>query len=59
MHANDVLFLGLGVMPPWKLVGQRLNTDKQPKELHIEVAASHHRGAAVLSSGDVVDFQPD
>jgi transposase len=39
MHADDVLFLGLGVMPPWKLVGQRLDTDKRPKELHIEVAA--------------------
>ncbi len=39
MHADDVLSLGLGVTPPWKLVGQRLDTDKRPKELHIEVAA--------------------
>ncbi len=39
MHAEDVLSLGLGVTPPWKLVGQRLDTDKRPKELHIEVAA--------------------
>ncbi len=43
MHADDVLSLGLGVTPPWKLVGQRLDTDKRPKELHIEVAAD--RGA--------------
>ena len=39
MHADEVLSLGLGVTPPWKLVGQRLDTDKRPKELHIEVAA--------------------
>jgi len=39
MHADDVLSLGLGVTPPWKLVGQRLDTDKRPEELHIEVAA--------------------
>jgi transposase len=39
MHADDVLSLGLGVTPPWRLVGQRLDTDKRPKELHIEVAA--------------------
>jgi transposase len=43
MDANDVLALGLGVSPPWKLVGQRLDTDKRPKELHIELAAE--RGA--------------
>ncbi len=39
MHADDVLSLGLGVTPSWKLVGQRLDTDKRPKELRIEVAA--------------------
>ncbi len=43
MHADDVLALGLGVTPPWKLVGQRLDTDKRPNDLHIEVAAN--RGA--------------
>ena len=43
MHADDVLSLGLGVTPPWKLVGQRLDTDKRPKELHLELAAD--RGA--------------
>jgi transposase len=43
MHADDVLSLGLGVTPPWKLVGQRLDTDERPNELHIEVAAD--RGA--------------
>ena len=43
MDANDVLFLGLGILPPWTLVGQRLDTEKRPKELHIELAAE--RGA--------------
>ncbi len=43
MHADDVLSLGVGVTPPWKLVVQRLENDKRPKELHIEVAAD--RGA--------------
>ena len=43
MDANDVLALGLGVRPPWKLVGQRLDRDEQPNELHLEVAAE--RGA--------------
>ena len=39
MDANTVLALGLGVTPPWRLVGQRLETSKQPHELHLEVAA--------------------
>ena len=39
MDVNDVLTLGLGIAPPWRLVAQRLDTDKQPNELHIEVAA--------------------
>jgi len=38
MDANDVLALGLGVTPPWKLVGQRLDTTMQPNQLHLEVA---------------------
>jgi transposase len=43
MDANDVLALGLGVTPPWKLVDQRLDTTTQPNRLHIEIAAD--RGA--------------
>jgi transposase len=43
MDTNDVLALGLGVTPPWKLVGQRLDTSTQPNQLHLEVAAE--RGA--------------
>jgi transposase len=43
MDANDVLALGLGVTPPWKLVGQRLDTTRLPNQLHLEVEAE--RGA--------------
>ena len=43
MDANDVLALGLGVTPPWRLVSQRLDTATQPHQLHLEVAAE--RGA--------------
>src|ERR1700722_4833381 len=39
MDANTVLALGLGVTLPWRLVNQRLETGKQPHELHLEVAA--------------------
>ncbi len=38
-----MLALGLGISPPWKLVAQRLDAAKRPKELHIELAAE--RGA--------------
>jgi transposase len=39
MDANTVLTLGLGVTPPWRLVDQRLDTGKQPHELHLAVGA--------------------
>ena len=39
MNENTILTLGLGLTPPWWLVNQRLETDKQPHELHLEVAA--------------------
>ena len=35
MAAQDVLALGLGVTPPWRLVEQRLDTNKQPHVLDI------------------------
>lgn len=43
MDAGDVLALGLGVRPPWRLVDQRLDTDKQPHVL--EILLSTERGA--------------
>lgn len=43
MEPKDVFSLGLGLSEPWKLSGQRLDTQKRPHELHLEVAAA--RGA--------------
>lgn len=43
MDGNAVLALGIGVSAPWKLVGQRLDTARNPNKLHLEVAAE--RGA--------------
>lgn len=39
MDGNEILLLGLGIQAPWKLVDQRLDTDKTPHELHLEVKA--------------------
>ena len=44
MDAASVLALGLGVTPPWRLAGQRLDTDKKPHVLEISLEAE--RGAA-------------
>lgn len=43
MEAKDVFSLGLGLSEPWKLSGQRLDVEKRPNELHLEVVAD--RGA--------------
>jgi transposase len=43
MEAKDVFTLGLGLSEPWKLAGQRLDIEKRPNELHLEVVAE--RGA--------------
>ncbi|CAO0823166.1 hypothetical protein DFAR_340049 [Desulfarculales bacterium] len=39
MDAGKLLALGLGLQPPWRLVRQRVDTDKQPHEVFLEVAA--------------------
>lgn len=39
MDAKDVLALGLGVNPPWRLVDQRLDTSRQPHVLEILLEA--------------------
>lgn len=39
MDGNETLLLGLGIQTPWQLVDQRLETDKSPYELHLEVKA--------------------
>jgi transposase len=43
MLNQDILALGLGVEAPWGIVEQRLDTDKQPHELHIRLDSD--RGA--------------
>jgi transposase len=43
MDATEVLALGLGVTPPWRLVGQRLDTSKRRHILEITLEAA--RGA--------------
>ena len=43
MDIGELLALGLGLLPPWKLVGQRVDTSKQPHEVYWEVPAD--RGA--------------
>lgn len=39
MAHSDIFTLGLGLTPPWRVVDQRLETSKQPNELHLAVAA--------------------
>lgn len=39
MDAGQVLALGLGVTPPWRLVSQHLETGKTPHELHLRLEA--------------------
>jgi hypothetical protein len=43
MEAKEVLSLGLGLSGSWKLAGQRLDMERRPHELHLEVVAD--RGA--------------
>lgn len=39
MEPRDVFTLGLGLTEPWVLAGQRLDLEKRPNELHLEVTA--------------------
>lgn len=41
--SQDIFALGLGLEEPWELLGQQLDTDKKPHELHLRVGA--RRGA--------------
>lgn len=43
MQSNNIFALGLGLTPPWKLIGQQLDMMKHPHELRLLVAAD--RGA--------------
>ncbi|CAO0820091.1 hypothetical protein DFAR_1350002 [Desulfarculales bacterium] len=44
MDANELLAIGLGLQPPWRLVGQRVDTDKQPHEVFLEVTTDRGAG---------------
>ena len=37
MDTNEIMLLGLGLQSPWRVLGQSLDTDKEPHDLHIEV----------------------
>jgi transposase len=39
MASSDIFTLGLGLTPPWRVIDQRLETIRQPHELHLAVAA--------------------
>jgi len=39
MNGNDIIALGLGLQSPWEIVGQTLNTEKHPHELHLTIQA--------------------
>lgn len=43
MNGNEVMLLGLGLTPPWKLVDQELDVERKPHELHLHIEAD--RGA--------------
>ncbi|MGH6989734.1 MAG: helix-turn-helix domain-containing protein, partial [Stellaceae bacterium] len=40
METKDVFSLGFGLNEPWQLTGQRLDREKRPHELHLEVTAT-------------------
>jgi transposase len=39
MASSDIFTLDLGLTPSWRVIDQRLETDKQPHELHLAVTA--------------------
>ena len=43
MRTEDIFALGLGLTPPWQVLSQRLDTEKTPHELHLDLGAD--RGA--------------
>ncbi len=39
MNEYDIISLGLGIQPPWRILGQILDTSKNPHELRIKIKA--------------------
>ncbi|CAO0820899.1 hypothetical protein DFAR_10022 [Desulfarculales bacterium] len=44
VDTGELLALGLELQSPWRLVGQRVDTDKQPHAVFLEVAADWGAG---------------
>ena len=60
MDGNEILLLGLGIQSPWQLMDQRLDTEKTPHELHLEVKAGRGSKYACPACGKACsahDFQ--
>jgi transposase len=60
VDGNQILLLGLGIESPWELTDQRLETDKSPHELHLEVKAARGTRYACPACGQrcaAHDFQ--
>ena len=52
MDAKDVLALGLGISPPWRLVNQRLDSSRQPHVLEIMLETDRGAEFACPECGD-------
>ncbi len=39
MNEYDIISFGLGIQPPWRIVGQVLDTSKNPHESRIKIRA--------------------
>ncbi len=39
MNNNDIIALGIGLQDPWELIGQKLDTKKNPHELRLAIKA--------------------
>lgn len=60
MDIGELLALGLGLQPPWRLVGQRVDTSKHPHEVYLEVTAARGAEYPCLECGRLCkarDFQ--
>jgi transposase len=53
MPNSDIFTLGLGLSTPWRVIDQRLETGKQPHELHLAVAAEPGAGFPCPSCGQL------
>lgn len=57
MRTEDIFALSLGLTPPWKLLSQRLDADKAPRDLFLAIRAK--RGATSLLMADYPFLWPE